>query len=163
MKIKLIALILTFVSVLAHAPFVAAQNADGKRDWSALQELPAGTAMNIKTKSGETVKGELRSVSDTGLTLTSQNKTIDLERANIRKAYRTGGGSVGKATLIGLGAGAGTGAAIGRIIGATRPHESGEAALPALALGAAGAMIGTVTGLVTGLLRNQQVLVYESK
>lgn len=159
MKIKLVALILTLVTAFAHAPVITAQNTNVERGWSTLQAVPAGTKLSIKTKSGETVKGELRSVTDKGLTLSHKNKTIELERGNIQKAYRESGRSVGKATLIGLGAGAGIGAAIG----AGRPHESGEGALPALILGTGGAIIGTVTGLVTGLLRNKQVLVYEAK
>ena len=163
MKIKLVALILTLVTAFAHAPVVTAQNTNVERGWSTLQAVPAGTKLSIKTKSGETVKGELRSVTDKGLTLSHKNKTIELERDNIQKAYRESGRSVGKATLIGLGAGAGIGAAIGGAIGAGRPHESGEGALPALMLGTGGAIIGTVTGLVTGLLRNKQVLVYEAK
>lgn len=163
MKNRFIALILILVTTFAHAPVAAAQDVDAGRDWSALRTLSVGTKLSVKMKSGETVEGRLSGVSDTGLTLSRKNKTVELERGQIRRAYRVGGGSVGKATLIGLGAGAGAGAAIGAGIAAGGTHESGEAALPVLVFGAGGAIIGTAAGLVTGLLGRKRVLIYESE
>ncbi|MEK6279189.1 MAG: hypothetical protein AABN95_02440 [Acidobacteriota bacterium] len=89
---------------------------------------------------------------------------IDIERARIKKVYRKGGSQVGKSTLIGLGIGTATGVAIGGVIAATDgPAESGEELLPMLHVGAAGAIIGTAAGVVTGLFRRKKTLIYESR
>jgi len=162
MKNRFIALTLALVVACAHAPAAAAQDSHAGRDWSALHALPLGTKLSVKLKSGEAFGGELSGVSDTGLTLTRKGKAVELGRERIRKVYRVGGRSVGKATLIGLGVGAGAGAAIGAGYGAGDEHESGEAALPVLVFGAGGAIIGTATGLVAGLLGRKRTLVYES-
>lgn len=160
---RLIALILMLVSAFTYTPLVAAQASTGKQGWSAVRTLPAGTKLQVKMKSGETIEGELSSASDTALTISRKSRQSELERAQIQKIYRVGGRSVGKATLIGLGVGAGVGAAVGAGVSAGSTHESGEAAQPVLALGAGGAIVGAVAGLVTGLLGRKRVLIYESQ
>ena len=88
---------------------------------------------------------------------------MDLERDRISKVHRVGGADVGKSTLIGLGVGAGAEAAIGGVVAATNgPAESGEGHLPIVHIGAAGAIIGTAAGALTGLFRRKKVLIYES-
>ena len=164
MTIRLATLVLTLVTALGHTPVAAAQDTTADRDWAAVIAQPPGTSLSVKMKTGETVKGKISSVSGSVLTLLKANSLIDLEGASIKKIYRVGGRQVGKSTLIGLGAGTGVGVAIGSVVAATDgPTESGEGHLPIVVFGTGGAIIGTVTGLVTGLFRRKQVLIYESK
>jgi small nuclear ribonucleoprotein (snRNP)-like protein len=164
MTVKLATLILILVTALGHSPVAAAQDVTVDRDWAAVIALPPGTRLSVKMKTGETVKGKISSVSGSVLTLLEGNSLIDLERARIKKVYRVGGRQVGKSTLIGLGIGTGTGVAIGSVVAATDgPSESGEGHLPIVVFGAGGAIIGTATGLVTGLFSRKKVLIYESK
>lgn len=164
MIIRLATLMLALALALVHTPAVTAQNSTVDQSWAAVMALSSGTKVSVRMKTGEAIQGKVSSVSETALTLRCENTLTDLERDRIQKVSRIGGRAVGKSTLIGLGIGAGTGAAIGGVIAASdRPHESGEAALPVLHLGAAGALIGTITGLASGLFRRQRVLIYEAK
>lgn len=98
-----------------------------------------------------------------GAGLSRKNNPIELELGRIGKVYRAGGRSVGKTALLGLGLGAGAVAAVGAGVAAGGTHESGEAGLPVLVFGAGGAIVGALTGLVTGLSNRKRVLVYESE
>ena len=156
--------VLTLVTALGHSPVASAQDSATDRAWAAVIAQPSGTRLSVKMKTGETVQGKLSSVSGSGLTLLKGNSLIDLERAGIKKVYRVGGRQVGKSALIGLGVGTGAGVAIGSVVAATDgPTESGEEHLPIVVFGAGGAIIGTTTGLITGLFRRKKVLIYESK
>jgi hypothetical protein len=164
MAIKLATLVLTLATALGHTPVAAAQDSTADRDWAAVIAQPPGTELSVKMQTGETVKGKISSASASVLTLLKGNSLIDLERARIKKVYRVGGRQVGKSTLVGLGVGAGAGVAIGSVVAATDgPAESGEAHFPIFVFGAGGAIIGTATGLVTGLFRRKKVLIYESR
>ncbi|MFN2492319.1 MAG: hypothetical protein ABR501_05475 [Pyrinomonadaceae bacterium] len=164
MTIKLTIWVLTLVIALGNSPVASAQDSAADRDWSAVVAQLPGTRLSVTMKTGETVQGKVSSVSASELTLLKGNSLVNLERARIRKVYRVGGKQVGKSTLIGLGAGTGAGVAIGSVIAATDgPTESGEGHLPIVVFGAGGAIIGTVTGLVAGLLGRKKVLIYESR
>ena len=164
MTVRLAILVLTLVTALGHSPVASAQDSTTDRAWAAVIAQPPGTRLSVKMKTGETVQGEISSASGSRLILLKGNSLIDLERAGIKKVYRVGGRQVGKSTLIGLGTGAGAGVAIGSVVAATDgPTESGEGHLPIVVFGAGGAIIGTATGLVTGLFRRKKVLIYEAK
>lgn len=160
---RLIALFLILATALASAPVGTAQTSASDRGWAALRSLPTGTKLSVYLTSGETIKGALTRVSETALTVSRKGMSEEFERGRIRKVYRVGGASVGKATLIGLGIGAGAGAAIGAGVSAGDRHESGEAALPVVMFGAGGALVGAITGLVSGLAGRRRELVYESQ
>ena len=163
MTIKLAMCVLTLVTVLGHLPVASAQDSATDSDWAAVIAQQAGTRLSVKMKTGETVQGKISSVSSSALTLLKGNSLVDLDRAGIKKVYRVGGSQVGKSTLVGLGVGTGAGVVIGSVVAATDgPTESGEGHLPIVVFGAGGAIIGTATGLVTGLFRRKKVLIYES-
>lgn len=159
---KFVALALCLATALANVPAAAAQEARGAAGWSALQALPTGAKLRVRMKSGETVEGKLTFASDTALTLSRKGANVELRREGVRRVHRVGGTSVKKATLMGLAVGTGAGAAIGTGVAVGDEHESGEAHLPVFVFGAGGAIIGTLTGLATGLLGRKRVLVYES-
>lgn len=160
---RFITLFLALATALAYAPAAAAQVPNASQGWAAVRALTPGTKLKVQTKGGAAVEGVLAEVSETALRLSREGGPVELERASIRKVYRVGGRSVGKATLVGLGVGAGAGAAVGAGVAAGGTHESGEAGLPVLVFGAGGAIVGALTGLVTGLSGRERVLVYESE
>ncbi|HWS88122.1 MAG TPA: hypothetical protein VN282_14225 [Pyrinomonadaceae bacterium] len=160
---RLIALFIALATALSYAPAAAAQVSGGGRDWSALRALAPGTKLAVNMQTGEGVEGELVNVSETALTLSRKDAPVELERGRIRKVYRVGGRSAGKAALVGLGLGAGAGAAVGAGVAGGGTHESGEAGLPVLLFGAGGAVVGAVTGLVARLSGRKREIVYEAE
>ena len=162
MKTKLSLVVLALLTAFSHSPITTAQTTTN-RDWAAVVAQPQGTKLLIKLKTGKTIEGRVTGVSDTALQLTKGNSRIDLDRGDIKKVWRVGGRQTGKSTLMGLGIGAGAGAAIGAVVAASDgPAESGEGHLPIAHLGAAGAIIGTVSGVITGLFVRKKVLIYEA-
>lgn len=163
MTIRIVTMLLVLVLAMGNAPFAAAQKSTAAGDWAAVMAQPSATKLSVKMKTGETIRGKVSTVSSSRLSLLKDSSLIDLERDRISKVYRIGGAQVGKSTLIGLGIGTGVGAAIGGVVAATDgPAESGEGHLPIFHIGAAGAIIGTAAGALTGLFRRKKVLIYES-
>lgn len=163
MIIRLVTLILVLVTAMGNAPVAAAQKSTASGDWASVIAQPPGTKLSVKIKTGETIQGNVSSVSSSRLSLLRGSSIVDLERDKISKVHRVGGGQVGKSTVIGLGVGTAAGVAIGGVVAATDgPTESGEGHLPILVIGTAGAIIGTATGALTGLFRRKKVLIYQS-
>ena len=133
-------------------------------NWTLVEAVQPGENLEIKLDNGDTRSGKFNSLTATMLIVSKGNSLIETERTRIRKVFRVGGRKVGKSTAIGLAIGAGTGAAIGGVVAATDgPAESGEEGLPIVQLAAVGAIIGTVGGLISGLVRRKKVLIYESR
>jgi hypothetical protein len=131
--------------------------------WNLVEAVEPGENLEVRLNNGDVARGKFNGLSATTLILLKGNSLIETDRARISKIYRVGSRQVGKSTLIGLAIGTGTGAVIGGVVAATDgPTESGEEHLPILFFGAAGAIIGTATGAVTGLFRKKRVLIYES-
>src|SRR5690349_191440 len=137
----------------------------GLSDWSRLSSVASGSKLSVKLKDGKTVEGSLRSVSDTGLSLTVKNADRELRRDDVLTVHELAAKSVTKSTLIGLGVGAGAGAAIG-IAGDASGHDNGfEKIDNTVAAGVAvlGAGVGALSGFLIGRSGKKRVLLYESK
>src|SRR5215210_9394361 len=98
-------LCLFLIASLLLSPAVSAQTATG--DWSALKSVETGSKLSVKLKSGKTVEGRLTGVADDALSLSVKNRPADLKREDVQSVYQVSGKSAAKATLIGLGVGAG--------------------------------------------------------
>ncbi|MCA1594593.1 MAG: hypothetical protein LC754_18590 [Acidobacteria bacterium] len=96
MKINLLILSLALMLALAPATPAFAQTANGQGNWPALQTLSTGDKLRVEMKSGERVEGKFGSVSETALALAHDGKNVTLDRAEIRRVYRTRGSSQGK-------------------------------------------------------------------
>lgn len=153
--------LLIFVSVQPAALAQALPEASFG-SWENVRALPEGDELSVDLKDGSTVKGKLVSTSDTKLRLTRKKKETEIDRADVRRVHRVSGKSKGKSTLIGFGVGAGAGTAIGGVISARGEHESGEAHVPVVLFGVAGAGLGALTGFLLGLGK-KRVLVYEAR
>jgi hypothetical protein len=155
-------LALTIISV--QSPVALAQEASvPSREWATVVALAPDGKLEVKLKSGKTVKGRLSSVTDAGLTLSNGKRIINANRQDISRVYRAGGKSGVSPTVIGAGVGAGVGLAAGGVILAVNEGEDDET-VPGLILTAmVGAGIGALTGFLSGKARNNRVLIYESQ
>jgi hypothetical protein len=142
-------------------PAASAQTAGGPAgDWAALKAVSSGTKLSVKLKNGKTVGGRSGGVSDTALSLSVGGKPVDLNRDDILRVYRVGGGSAKKATLIGMGVGAGAGAAVGAAGGGGGFVPTRAQLAAGLAVLGAGA--GALVGFAIGKSRHKRVLIYDA-
>ena len=137
----------------------------GMSDWARLNSIGSGTKLSVKLKDGKKMEGTLESVSDTSLALTVKNARKEVRREDVASVHTLSKKSVGKATLIGLGVGAGAGAVIG-LAGDASNDAGGFETIDNVAAGAVtviGAAAGALTGFILGKTGNKKVLLYESK
>lgn len=134
-------------------------------DWSRLSAVELDHKLSVKLRNGNKVEGKLRSVSDTGLTLTVKNKPTDIKREDVESVHLVQKKGATQATLIGLGVGAGVGAAAGAL---GRSNDDGQfdfdkldnaihAGMIVLAAGA-----GAITGYFIGRSQKKRVLIYQA-
>lgn len=129
------------------------------RDWSAVQAIAADERLIVKQKDGKTIEGKMIEASETNLTLSHNNKVVNISRDNIQKIEHSRGRSAkSKWALIGAGVGGAAGAGIGAAKVDSNRDDS-EIWLPVGLIFGAGA--GAVTGLVFGASRRQRAVIYE--
>ena len=127
--------------------------------WAGVERVPPGEKLLVKLKDGTKLKGRLRSVSDTGLSLSRRNKTMDVDRERVQQIFRLMPKSATKSALIGAGAGAAGGAAIGAVAGRDWVIKT-AASVP---IGATlFGVIGSVVGYAVGKARQKRVLIYDA-
>ena len=156
--------ITVLLSLLLVSP-VTLMSQTGLSDWSRLSSVASGSKLSVKLKDGKTIEGSLRSVSDTGLSLTVKNADRDLRRDDVMTVHQFSSKSATKSTLIGLGIGTAIGAAIG-IAGDASGHDNGFEGLDnAVAAGVTvlGAGVGALSGFFIGKSGKKRVLVYDAK
>ncbi len=138
---------------------ILAQDAQGQPDWAAVQAVPAGQKLAIESKSGERIEGKLSSISDASLTLVSQNKTVSVNKTDVRRVYRLSGGSRLKTALIGAGIGAGVGVGVGfGLLAATGGSDESADIVAGCVLVVAG--IGGALGALAGK-GSKHTLIYD--
>ena len=153
--------ILLFSLLLSPVTLTAQTNLS---DWSRLNAVALGSKLSVKLKDGKTVEGTLRSVSDSGLSLTVKNADRELRRDDVRTVHEISKKSVKKATLIGLGVGAGAGAVLG-IVGDASNDDGFETIdnAAAAAVTILGAGVGALSGFLIGRSGKKRVLIYEAR
>lgn len=132
-------------------------------DWSRLNAVASGSKLSVKLKDGKKVEGTLQSVSDSGLTLRVKNADRELRRDDVQTVHELSNKSVKKATLIGLGVGAGAGAILG--IAGDASNEGFETLdnAAAAAVTILGAGVGALGGFLVGRSGKKKVLIYEAR
>lgn len=163
MKIpKQIAVIVVLVlSFLLSPVTLLAQS--GTNDWSRLSSVAGGTKLSVKLKDGKKIEGKFASVSDASLSLTVKNAAKEIRREDVASVHQVSKKGAGKATLIGLGAGAGVG---GAMVIAAESNDDGFAVVKdSVSAGfvALTAGVGALAGYLIGRTSNKRVLLYESK
>lgn len=155
--------ILLFSLLLSPVTLTAQTNLS---DWSRLNAVAVGNKLSVKLKDGKTVEGTLRSVSDSGLSLTVKNADRELRRDDVQTVHEISKKSVKKATLIGLGVGAGLGAIAGAVTNASSDNNGFEIIDEGVAVAAVtilGAGVGAISGFFIGRSGKKRVLIYEAR
>src|SRR5262245_27151842 len=80
-------------------PDVAIAQGIPSTDRNTLERLSTLDKLIVELKNGKTVKGSFRALTDSSLTISSDNRTTTVDRQDIRKVYRVTGRPVGKSTL----------------------------------------------------------------
>jgi small nuclear ribonucleoprotein (snRNP)-like protein len=127
-----------------------------------VKAMPLGDKVEIKLKTGRTVKGALESASDSVITLRRDNNAATIKRDEVQRVLRVTERSSRKPVLVGAAVGAGIGA-VGTGIAAAGSSGSGDdqvifVVLSSLALAGVGALVGTLF-----MKKKRSVLVYETQ
>ena len=152
-------------SILVSSVTLVAQELKGSTigDWSRLNTVTSGSKLAVKLKNGKTIDGKLSGVTDTSLSLSVKNKSVDVSRQDILSVYQVTKKSAAKSTLIGLGVGAGAGAAIGAAGGDGNDGWVFISKKQAAAgLSVLGAGVGALTGYLIGRGGHKRVLIYQA-
>ena len=152
-------------SILLSSVTLAAQELKSATsgDWSRLNTVTTGNKLVVKLKNGKSVEGKLSGVSDTLLSLSVKEKSLELKREDVLSVYQIMKKSAAKSTLIGLGVGAGAGAALGAAGGDSNDGWVFISKKQAAAgLGVLGAGVGALTGYLIGRGGHKRVLIYQA-
>lgn len=162
MKNKTVAFcLIVILSIIAFLqPAVFAQNVGQTSfgTWEAVKAIPPGEKLELKLKSGKTIKKELNSVSDTEITLGRGSKSVTTARDDVQQLSRIIKKSSRKPVLVGALVGAGAGVVFGASL------DDGRSKLSAPEVAVVG-LVGAGLGFLVGRLfrnRNESVLVYQS-
>jgi hypothetical protein len=156
MKTKMFALFLLAAMFVTQVPPALAQG--GLHDWGAVQAIATNSRLVVKQKDGGTVEGEMIEANATNLSISRNNKVMNIARDNIREIYVSKGKAAkGKWAAIGAGVGAGAGAGIGATKYSADRDDSGIYVTFGLLLGAG---IGALSGFAFGASRRSRELVY---
>ena len=152
------------IVLLAIPSTVRGAPEEPNNDWTVLKAIQSGEKLLVKLKDGKKVKGEMRSVSDNSLVLSHDGETTSFDKLDVQEIRLGHGRSFKKPILIGALVGAGAGAGLGTAASASdngdwfdfKPSET-------VPIGAAvGAIFGTATGAVIGLVRGRGELIYRA-
>jgi hypothetical protein len=160
MKTKPFSLLLAGVLLMAQSSVAFVQAQGSVRDWSAVQGIGTDERLIVKQKDGKTIEGRMIEATETSLTLSRNNKVVNIPRDSIRQIHHSKGKAAkGKWALIG----AEIGGAAGAGIGATRVSADRDDSEIWLPVGLAfGAGAGAVTGLLFGATQRKRTLIYEA-
>ncbi len=128
--------------------------------WSDVQALQAGNELTIKLKDGKSINGRLRSVSDSGLSVSGGKGDTVVDREDLYRIYRQVPKTHDRAMAIGAAIGGGLGVASGVF----SSDGAGDLSQPAsiVLIGAVFAGVGALIGwAVNG--GKKRVLVYQAK
>jgi small nuclear ribonucleoprotein (snRNP)-like protein len=166
-RIRIATSLILIASILLLPGSLVAQTSTAPvNDWSRLAAVEPGSKLSIKLKDGKKVEGKLNGFTDSALSLSIKNKTVEVKREEVRSIHQVKRKSATTSTLIGMGVGAGAGAALGAV-GRANDDDTGfdfdklENAIHA-GLVVAGAGVGAITGFFVGRSRRKRVLIYES-
>ena len=158
LHVRLITCVLVAVLTFPITDF-AQSTVSADAQWESLRRVAAGNNVRIEMKNGKTIKAKAQSASASALAVMNGRQPVQLDRGDIDKVYFTGA-SRGKSVLLGAGIGAGGGAITGAALGGDGGFISGGAVVAIFA--GLGIITGTVVGLITGVGRHKNELVYDS-
>ena len=158
MKTRIFSLLVMGALLITQFPIAFAQTSSG--NWSAVQAIGTDERLIVRQKDGKTIEGKMIEANETNLTLSRDNKVVNISRDSIRQIQHVRGKAAkAKWALIGTGIGAAAGAGIGGAK-ASSIIDDGEIYVVAGAVIGAGA--GAVGGLLFGASRRQRTVIYEA-
>ena len=160
-KVLVMGLALAFLAARPPVALAQTQAAPPGGSWEAVRAVAPGEKLEVRLKSGKTVKGTLVSVSDAGLSLARGRETLSVSRDEARRVYRVFAKSSATPALVGAGIGAAIGAG-GTAASAKSDDREGVQA-GAVLLPLVGAGIGALIGLAVAGGRQRRVLIYEAQ
>lgn len=165
MKLKTLVAILIAALLSANSSVaLARQTTVPPAGWDGIKAIPSSEKVEVKLKSGKSLKGRVLAVSDSTLTLSRKNASVDVDKESVARVYHVMPRRAARSLAIGAGAGAGAGVTLGLVIVANYHGESSEEAGAIFILGLLGAGIGSLIGGLTGALKPElKVLVYEAR
>lgn len=134
------------LKLLAAFLAIAAVSAGDRSDWQNLRQLSPGQSIIVSRKSGDSLKGAFRSVTDDSLTLEAKHNEVVVPKADVGRVRK--GAHRGRTALIGAAIGAGSGAALGA--GLTYRSWPGIRAAVTGGISGLGAIAGAFIGLGLG-------------
>jgi hypothetical protein len=159
MKQTSLATLFIFSILLTQSTIALAQNTTDLEVWASVKSIRFGEELVLVMKDGKTIKGKLRAISDTGLTLSQKGKISDLDSNDIRRVYMMKGRPRAKSSLLGAAIGSGVGVGVG--LGLYLPNRNDIIGWVVPAFGVIGAGVGAVIGAITG--GRKRVLIYQVK
>jgi hypothetical protein len=162
MRTKVLVTCLALAFLAAQPPVALAQDQTAPTigTWESVRAAAPGERLEVRLKSGKTVKGTFVSASDGGLNLQRGGNATSVNRDDVRQVYRVVAKSSATPALIGAAVGAAVGAG-GTAASAVTDDSEGVGAGAAL-LPLVGAGIGALVGLAFGG-RQKRVLIYQSR
>ena len=119
MKTRIFSLLTVAALLVAQLPLSVAQAQTAGvsgRGWSAVQAIAADERLIVKQKDGRTVEGKMIDASENNLTLSRNNKVVNIARDTIQQIQHSKGKAAkGKWAAIGTGIGAAVGGGIGYV------------------------------------------------
>ena len=116
--------------------------------WRRVQSVPSGEQVEVRRLSGQKVKGTVIATSDDGLTIQAEAGQLSIPRSEIRQVKVRRRSANLKRGAIGAAIGAASGVAIIVILDGALTDGDGVAEDAAAILGAVGAGIGFLTGVI---------------
>jgi hypothetical protein len=166
-KIRIATCLILITSILLLPRSLVAQTSTAPiNDWSRLAAVESGSKLSLKLKNGKKVGGKLSGFTDSALSLSIKNKTVEVKREEVRRIHQVQRKSATTSTLIGVGVGAGAAAAAGALVRANDndagfDFDKAENLIHA-GMVVIGAGVGGITGFFVGRARRKRVLIYES-
>ena len=159
MKTKVFSLLMAIAILLVQTPLALAQ--DSLRNWGAVQAIQTDERLIVKQKDGKTIEGRMIEANETNLTISRNNKVVNIARSDIREIYHSKGKAAkAKWALIGTGIGAGAGAGIGGIKYDSSKDDYIIYPFMGFLIGAGAGALG---GLAFGASRRERTLIYQAQ
>jgi hypothetical protein len=161
MKTRIFSLLIVAALLGAQLPTAFAQTSQPPGgNWSAVQAMATDERLIVRQKDGKRIEGKMIEASETNLTLSRNNKVVNISRDSIQQIQHVRGKAAKtKWALIGAGIGGAAGAGIGAAK-ASSIIDDGEIYVLAGAVIGAGA--GAVGGALFGASRRQRTVIYEA-
>lgn len=161
MRTSIMSLLLAAAMIIVQTPVASAQTTSSLNDWSTVKSIGTDERLIVKKKDGKTIEGKMIEASDTNLTLSRDNKVVNISRADVQQIHHsTGKAAKGKWALIGSGVGAGAGAGLGGL--KYRSDRDDYIIYPVMGA-VIGIGVGAAVGLAFGASRRSRTLIYQTQ